>query len=101
MDFIISIFYLAIELEKIEITSVYLGDVANSLVKQGKADVVGKSIGLLRQRLPAKAQLYFLDDQFFIKSGSYADTCLSRFLFHISYVMFNYGRKGKSTIYVM
>ncbi|XP_016675169.1 F-box/FBD/LRR-repeat protein At1g13570 [Gossypium hirsutum] len=77
-DFVMSIFDFVIELEKIEITSVYLGDVANSLVKQGKADVVRKSIGLLHQRLPAKAQLYFLDDQFFIKSGSYVDTCLSR-----------------------
>ncbi|MBA0694039.1 hypothetical protein Goari_004373 [Gossypium aridum] len=77
-DFVMSIFDYVIELEKIEITSVYLGDVANSLVKQGKADVVRKSIGLLHQRLPAKAQLYFLDDQFFIKSGSYVDTCLSR-----------------------
>ncbi|MBA0810560.1 hypothetical protein Gohar_002542 [Gossypium harknessii] len=77
-DFVMSIFDFDIELEKIEITSVYLGDVADSLVKQGKADVVRKSIGLLHQRLPAKAQLYFLDDQFFIKSGSDVDTCLSR-----------------------
>ncbi|MBA0867816.1 hypothetical protein Goshw_004562, partial [Gossypium schwendimanii] len=43
-DFVMSIFDYVIELEKIEITSVYLGDVANSLVKQGKADVVRKSI---------------------------------------------------------
>ncbi|MBA0722894.1 hypothetical protein Golax_003530, partial [Gossypium laxum] len=42
-DFVMSIFDYVIELEKIEITSVYLGDVANSLVKQGKADVVRKS----------------------------------------------------------
>ncbi|KAK8292142.1 hypothetical protein V6Z11_D06G101700, partial [Gossypium hirsutum] len=41
-DFVMSIFDFVIELEKIEITSVYLGDVANSLVKQGKADVVRK-----------------------------------------------------------
>lgn len=64
-DFVMSIFDFAIELEKIEITSFYLGGFTNFLVKQGKADVVGKGIGLLRQRLPAKAQLYFLGDLFF------------------------------------
>ncbi|KAH1056788.1 hypothetical protein J1N35_034853 [Gossypium stocksii] len=36
MDFVMSIFDFVIELEKIEITSVYLVDVANSLVKRTK-----------------------------------------------------------------
>ncbi|KAK9041595.1 hypothetical protein V6N11_016689 [Hibiscus sabdariffa] len=65
-DIVLSIFDFAIGLEKIEITTVYLGDLSRRPYKNRNADikVVRRFIGQLHQRLPANAQLHFLDDHF-------------------------------------
>ncbi|KAK8689196.1 hypothetical protein V6N13_087919 [Hibiscus sabdariffa] len=65
-DIVLSIFDFAIELEKIEITTVYLGDLSRRSYKNRSADieVVRRCIRQLHQRLPANAQLHFLDDHF-------------------------------------
>ncbi|XP_017629303.1 putative F-box/FBD/LRR-repeat protein At4g13965 [Gossypium arboreum] len=66
VDFIIAVFDFAIELEKIEITTVYLGDPSNCFnsVRHSEIDLnlVRESIQQLHERMPAKVQLYFLDD---------------------------------------
>ncbi|PPD70601.1 hypothetical protein GOBAR_DD32525 [Gossypium barbadense] len=66
VDFIIAVFDFAIELEKIEITAVYLGDPSNCFnsLRHSEIDfnLVRESIQQLHERMPAKVQLYFLDD---------------------------------------
>ncbi|TYI03537.1 hypothetical protein ES332_A11G346100v1 [Gossypium tomentosum] len=66
VDFIIAVFDFAIELEKIEITTVYLGDPSNCFnsFRHSEIDLnlVRESIQQLHERMPAKVQLYFLDD---------------------------------------
>ncbi|GMI65530.1 hypothetical protein HRI_000222200 [Hibiscus trionum] len=65
-DIILSIFNFATELEKIEITTVCLYDLSKRPFKNWDADieVVRRCMGQLHQRLPANAQLHFLDDRF-------------------------------------
>ncbi|GMJ07184.1 hypothetical protein HRI_004387600 [Hibiscus trionum] len=65
-DIVLSIFDFATELEKIEITTLCLGDLSKRPFKNPNADieVVRRSIGQLHQRLPANAQLHFLGDHF-------------------------------------
>ncbi|VFQ87358.1 unnamed protein product [Cuscuta campestris] len=63
MDLIMSISEFAIELQKIEITMAFLGDLSRCppiIVRD--ADVAKKSIGELHQKLPADVQVCFLDD---------------------------------------
>ncbi|MBA0654613.1 hypothetical protein Goklo_021582, partial [Gossypium klotzschianum] len=66
VDFIMAIFDFAIELEKIEITAVYLGDPSNCFnsFRHSEIDLnlVRESIQQLHERMPAKVQLYFPDD---------------------------------------
>ncbi|MBA0742662.1 hypothetical protein Gogos_015697, partial [Gossypium gossypioides] len=67
VDFIMAVFDFAIELEKIEITTVYLGDPSNCFnsFRHSEIDLnlVRESIQQLHERMPAKVQLYiFLDD---------------------------------------
>ncbi|KAK8516791.1 hypothetical protein V6N13_080888 [Hibiscus sabdariffa] len=66
-DIILSIFNFAIELEKIEITTVFLYDLSKRPFKNSVAvnEVVRRCMGQLHQRLPENAQLHFLDDDRF------------------------------------
>ncbi|KAH1083990.1 hypothetical protein J1N35_023751 [Gossypium stocksii] len=64
VDLIMVVFDFAIELEKIEISTAYLGDPSKCIISLKPDDdfLVRKSIEQLHERMPAKAQLYILDD---------------------------------------
>ncbi|MBA0591265.1 hypothetical protein Gorai_019945, partial [Gossypium raimondii] len=64
VDLIMVVFDFAIELEKIEISTAYLGDPSKCTISLKPDDdfLVRKSIEQLHGRMPAKAQLYILDD---------------------------------------
>lgn len=64
VDLIMAVFDFAMELEKIEISTAYLADPSKCSISLKPDDdfLVRKSIGQLHERMPAKAQLYFLDD---------------------------------------
>ncbi|MBA0561673.1 hypothetical protein Golob_018476 [Gossypium lobatum] len=64
VDMIMVVFDFAIELEKIEISTAYLGDPSKCTISLKPDDdfLVRKSIEQLHGRMPAKAQLYILDD---------------------------------------
>ncbi|KAL1145943.1 hypothetical protein V6Z11_A11G335500 [Gossypium hirsutum] len=63
VDLIMVVFDFAIELEKIEISTAYLGDPSKCTISLKPDDdfLVRKSIERLHERMPAKAQLYILD----------------------------------------
>ncbi|KAL4311420.1 hypothetical protein GQ457_01G005960 [Hibiscus cannabinus] len=65
-DIILSIFNFVIELENIELTTVSLYNLSIRAFRNCGVDieVVRRCMGQLHQRLPANAQLHFLDDHF-------------------------------------
>lgn len=67
MDFITAVFDFAIELEKIEITTVYLGDPNYCFNSFRRSEIdpnlVRESIGQLHERMPAKENITPLHHQ--------------------------------------